>query len=399
MQWFQNIYMNTKTMCNKIVIIGGDFHNTLGVIESFGEKGLKSNVIAYTETSWAYVLKSKYVEKGWICHTEQEIISCLINNFSKQKDKAVIIATNDQSASIIDSHFDELNQLFIIPNTTYPGELHKIMSKEYMSSLAHSVGIDVPKMWVINDGIIPVDVEFPCITKAISSVEGSKENIHICKTKGELTEFLNTKAHCHTIVIQKFIDKEFEFQFLGCSLGHGKEIIIPGRTHIDRPNGIDNTYFLKFDKIEDEFSDLVTKIKEFIIKTGYQGTFSVEFLKDKNDGKSYFTEMNFRNDGNAYCVTSAGTNLPYIYYLYNTNGDYKSEIKKSTVSTTYIVPEFYYFKNMLAGEISFKEWRKNMNLATCCTTYFKNDKLPFIWFLLQIVVHGFNRIKRRISRQ
>ena len=109
--------------------------------------------------------------------------------------------------------------------------------------------------------------------------------------------------------------------------------------------------------------------------------------------------MNFRNDGNAYCVTSAGTNLPYIYYLYNTNGDYKSEIKKSTVSTTYIVPEFYYFKNMLAGEISFKEWRKNMNLATCCTTYFKNDKLPFIWFLLQIVVHGFNRIKRRISRQ
>lgn len=41
----------------------------------------------------------------------------------------------------------------------------------------------------------------------------------------------------------------------------------------------------------------------------------------------------------------AGFNVPYIYYLYNAGGDYKSEIQNSTVKTTYLNPEVSYFSN------------------------------------------------------
>ena len=262
-----------------------------------------------------------------------------------------------------------------------PGSLERKMSKEYMSDLAREVGLDVPRTWMVSDRKVPADIEFPCITKAISSVEGSKKNIKICKKREELEEFLANSEHCPIIQIQKFIIKDFEFQFLGCSMDNGKHIIISGRTHIDRPNGIDNTFFLKFDKVEPEFLDTLSKAKEFIKRVGYSGTFSIEFLKEKSTGKNYFTETNFRNDGNAICQTSAGMNIPYIYYLYYSGGDWQKELSVSTVSTTYLMPEIYYFKCMLKREFSLKEWWRNYRRTTCFITYFKEDSRPF-WYSL-----------------
>lgn len=381
----------------KVLVIGGDHHNTLGVIESLGVKGVFPYVLAITNTSWAYVLKSRYVVDGCVCHNETQIVEWILTKFNDSDHKAVAIATCDLAASILDKNYNQLSPFLILPNTSISGNLANTMSKEYMSSLAREVGLNVPKTWVVTDGSVPHDIEYPCITKAISSVVGTKENICVCRDEESLHRFLSKKAKCPIIQIQKFVDKEYEFQLLGCSMGYGKEILIPGRTHIVRPNGLDNTFFLRFDKIEPEYNSLVEKVITFIKRTGYQGPFSVEFLRDK-DGTSYFTEMNFRNDGNAYCETSAGTNIPYIYYLYNTGGDYQTEIKKSFVKTTYLTPEFYYFKNMMRGEYGIKEWWHNMKITTCYTTYFKDDKKPFFWFLLQVFEHGINALKRKFKK-
>ncbi len=373
-------------MMNRILIVGDDHHNTLGVIESFAEKGLKSDVIILSKHKHSYVLKSKNVERGWLFHRDADVLECMCENFRDSENKTIVIATNDICAVLLDDNYGLLSEFFILPNTNNPGRLSATISKENMSGLARSVGMDVPKTWVVNDANIPEDIEYPCITKAISSVAGSKSNILICQTEQELRQFLSAQNHCPTIQVQKFVDKEYEFQLLGCSLGYGKEILIPGRTNIIRPNGIDNTFFLKFDRIEKRLEPLVANVRTFIEKTGFQGPFSVEFLHDKN-GKDYFTEMNFRNDGNAFCVTKAGFNVPYIYYLYNAGGDYKSEIQNSTVKTTYLNPEVSYFSNFLSGEVGFREWFNNLRKTTCCTTLFKNDVKPFGWFLINGLKH------------
>lgn len=378
----------------EVIIVGVDHHNTLGVIESLGIKGVRSDVVIYSSKSWSYVLKSKYVQSGHICKSEENIIACLLDNYKTENGKKIIIATSDDVAVILDKNHQVLEDYFFLPNTVPSGSLSSKMSKEYMTSLAKRVGLDVPRTWVVEDGTIPRDIEYPCITKAISSVEGSKDNIKVCKSESDLKHFLSNKTHCKTIQIQKYIEKEFEFQFLGCSLDRGNTIIIPGRTHIDRPNGMDNTFFLSFNTYEPELEETVSKVKSFIKETGYSGPFSFEFLRDKNNGKSYFTEMNYRNDGNAVCVTKAGMNIPYIMYLYYSGKDYMEEINHSSIHQVYLLPEFYYFKRMLAGEFGFKEWLSNVKKADVCTTYFKDDKKPFAWFVLQIFDHILDRLRK-----
>lgn len=381
-------------MKNKILIVGGDHHNTLGLIESFAEKHLMVYVIVLTKDSWAYVLKSNNIIKGWVCHNGDDMINIMINQFKDETHKVIVFSTSDETANILDKNTEALSNKFVLPNIINGGNLENVMDKEYMSSLARTKGINVPKTWVIDDGIIPDDIEYPCITKAISSVKGTKSNLRIFREKQELEEFLKTNNRCSIIQIQKYIDKKYEFQFLGCSFDYGKEILIPGRTHIDRPNAIDNTYFLSFDKLEPEYYELKNKIIQFIKEVGYQGLFSVEFLRSK-DNIDYFTEMNYRNDGNAYCATSSGINLPYIYYLYNTGGDYKKEVEESRVVKVFLMPEVYYFRCLLAKEFGLLEWYKNMRKTTCYTTFFKHDIKPFIYFFLLKFVHLFRRLIKR----
>lgn len=362
---------------NKVLVIGADHHNTLGIIESLGQRGIKSYVLIVADVKTSFVLKSKYVVEGWICRYPKDVVEVMLEHFSDKDNKTIVFSSYDDVSSVLDDASERLNPYFILPVSNAPGALQTMMSKEFMSDLARTVGLNVPKTWMITNGQIPSDIEYPCITKAISSLEGGKRNIHICHTKLELEKFLTDSERCPVIQVQKYISKEYEFQFLGCSLNGGEEIIVSGRTHIDRPNGIDNTFFLKFDKVEPEFNDTLAKAKEFVRKTGYTGTFSIEFLKDKNDGKHYFTEMNFRNDGNAICQTSSGINIPYIYYLYYSGADWSSELANSKVKTTYLMPEIYYTKCMLKREFSLKEWWQNYKKTTCFITYFKGDTKPF----------------------
>ncbi len=378
---------------NKVVVVGGDHHNTLGVIESLGQKGLKPYTILYTSNVKCYVPHSKFVASGWSCSTENDLIDCLRKNFNDISEKTVVIATNDIVADILDRHYDELKDFCMIPTIEPTGNLGKVMSKEYMSNLAHEVGLNVPMTWVLKDSIIPNGIEYPVITKAISSVEGSKDNIKVCKSEADLKDFVKEQQECETIQIQRFIDKEYEFQLLGVSLNHGDTVLIPGRTHIYRPNGLDNTFFLYFDKCEPSLQPLIDKAVKFVKKTRYTGPFSIEFLREKSSEMDYFTEMNFRNDGNAYVVTAAGMNIPYIFYLSQTGRDYQKEISHSTIKGTYIVPEFYYFTRLLAREISIKEWWSNMRKADCCTTFFKGDKRAFFWFLIVAVWKRISSVK------
>lgn len=364
----------------KIIVIGSDHHNTLGVVQSLGKKHINASVIILGNNNRSFVLKSKYIENGYICLNKNEVIDCLKNHFSNQKEPSIVISTTDTVASLLDSHYDELHSFLIFPNCKTQGILTRWMNKETMDITAREVGIQVPQSWIVKKGEMLTGVKFPVMTKSISSLEGGKSNIHICRTQEELDQVLRSQNKYPYLQVQQFINKEFEFQFLGCSLNGGEEIIIPGRTHIDRPHGMDNTFFLHYKPLEDSFSELLSKVKSFIKVTGYSGLFSVEFLRDKN-GKDYFLEMNFRNDGNAKCLTVAGINIPYIWYLYNSGGDYKKEIQDSRIHEISFMPEETYFIQMFLREVSIRQYFHDMRIADCYALYDKDDKAPLFYFI------------------
>lgn len=368
----------------EVLVIGGNHQNPLGIIEALAQKGILSNVIIYSNCKWSFVLKSKYIKRSWICHTEDDVLKCIANNFKDKSNKAIVYGCSDDIVSLLNDHLDELNDYLVIPGIPEQGALTSWMDKERMTELAQQLGLHIPPTWIVSRDNIPSDIEYPCVTKSLSSVKNGKTEFHLCSDRNELESFLKEKAHSSTIQVQKFIDKEFEFQYLGCSLNGGEQIIIPGRTHIEVANDFNNITFLKYQEGKVvESPTTLQKSEEFIRTTGYSGLFSIEFMHGK-DGKDYFLEMNFRNDGNGAVVTAAGTNLPYIWYLCQTGGDYQKEIELSTVKETYSCPEDSYFIAMLNGNMSFKTWRNNFKKVTCPITYFKGDTGPF-WALMWLM--------------
>ena len=368
-----------------VIVIGSDHHNTLGVVESLGMAGISPFVIIVSKSKPArsFVLKSKYCQGRGFTASYGQLIDLLCTNFKKGNGKKyVVITTNDQGASLLDNHYDELSEFLILPGTGKQGELEYWMDKIHMIELAKKVGMNVPETITVKKRETIDDFVFPCITKSVSTLKGGKTNIKICKDMESLNKFLSKQTQYDEIQVQRFIDKDFEYQFIGCSINGGEEIIIPGRTHIVRPNGYDNNFHKLYVKNDTSFDTVLTQTRDFIRKTGYSGLFSVEFLRDKS-GVDYFLEMNFRNDGGAICVTASGTNLPHLWYLSLIDKNaYRQTLSSSTFTPVVYTPAVHYFYFMTRGEVPFREWWRNNLKTTQFSTYFRDDPAPF-WYHLK----------------
>lgn len=359
------------------IVVGGDHHNTLGMVRSLGSQGIHPDVFLVKERDRdVKTVISKFINKTLVFTTDQEVVDYL-KQFEFSENKPVLFIGGDSIASCLDNNYDSLKRHYSFFNAH--GNLTQWMNKETMCMLASKVGFNVPEHIVYQLGnSLPDTVKYPCITKAISSIDGSKADTTICQNREQLEDFLSTPNLCNTIQIEKFIEKEIEFQYIGLSLNRGETIVIPGHSHIDRPNGIQNTYYFEYKENDGSFNETLEKTKQFIKETGYSGIFSVEFLRGK-DGTDYFLEMNFRNDGNAICVTDAGYNLPYIWYLYSTGQNYKHYIDGCKSKPVRYCPEYYYTLEYTYGEVPFFTWLKNLLRANSFTEYYPGDSSFWFW--------------------
>ena len=89
--------------------------------------------------------------------------------------------------------------------------------------------------------------------------------------------------------VQKYIDKKMEYQLIGCSLNDGENVIIPGYTRILRQQRNTNTGYLEYAPLSNIQIDM-DKVKSTLKGFGYNGLFSMEFIRDKNDN-DYFLKI------------------------------------------------------------------------------------------------------------
>jgi len=364
---------------NEVIIIGGDHHNTLGVIRGLGKVNIKPYVAIISKKSKnSFVLKSKYVEKGWIFPSEELCLKFIFDNFSNNEYKPILISTSDSATSCLDLNYEKLIKHFFIPNGGSNGALTRLMNKEILCKLALEEGLNIPKSWVCIDDTFINEIKFPCIIKPIKSIMGSKDDIKIVNEKEELKQFYQ-KKNISNYLFQEYLDKEFEFQLIGCSLDGGEEVIIPGYSKIFRSAYNTNTGFLEYklsNSLDKELNIDLDKCKRLIKKCKYTGLFSIEFIKTKEQ-INYFLEINFRNDGNAYAVTAAGVNLPYIFVSH-----FKKKIKMENAlqqnRKIIVMPEFVDFGQVIQHNISFFTWLKDVYKTDCFLVYDKKDLRPFL---------------------
>ncbi len=244
-----------------------------------------------------------------------------------------------------------------------------------MIEMVSNRGVLAPTIW--NLPIDKSNVTFPCITKCFVSSHGGKSDIVILHSKEELDSFLQKNQG--EFFVQAYINKKEEVQLIGCSLRGGEEVIIPGMSKIIRSQPNTNTGFLEYGPLCSFYKDIAERAKLYIRDCQYSGLFSFEIIRDEDD-RIWFLEINFRNDGNAWCVTKSGINLLIIWVKACLGEDYKSEICEP--NHILVMPELQDFKLVLQRRVSFNKWLKDWKRTDFFMEYDKHDKKPFVFAIL-----------------
>ena len=367
-----------------MLVFGGNHHNTLGVLRSLGRRGVRPDLLLVDPDNQGYVSKSRYIDRLYLCATYADALICLKENYQHKSDRTAVICTSDYAIGLVDENRDVLLDKFILPGTRQQGFVGKYMDKNVMAEVAAQAGLILPRTFNTVEGFLPEDVALPCIAKPMRSVDGSKSDICVCYTKEDVVGYNERTLRACELQVQEFVERDFEYQLIGCSINAGENVIIPGVSKIISAAEGSNTGFLRYEHLDGTYP--LEECKSFIRKIGYSGLFSIEFIRDKS-GVDYFMEINFRNDGNSICVTAAGVNLPYIWYLACCGEDYSEEIKE--ISPVYIMPEFDELLRVPKRKLAFSVWVKEMVKADAYMEFDFKDQLPFwnrIGFYVKLIV-------------
>lgn len=373
----------------EVFIIGGDHYNTLGVVRSLGEKGVFSHVLIQGGSNKSFVLKSKYVKDGYVCEDDKE----LLHQLSKVTwgDKPVLFCCSDRALEFVLSHYDELAGFFILPVCRDYRLTVSLLEKSFITDYASHHGVSVPLSWTAKNREIPEDIVYPVITKSLTSLGGSKSDMVVCNNKEDLVKVF-TNHHCDDYQIQQYIDYEKEISILGCVLPDG-EVVFSGCIDKLRTCMIGTSSFAVM--VDNALLGKEKETLEIMLKaTGYSGLFSAEYLL--KDGKYYFLEVNFRNDGNTYVATAAGINLPYIWYSSCCNCNV--EITKGSFPCYFMLDIEDFFARKRNG-ISFCQWNNDRKRVNAFLVFSKQDTKPFKKKVYLYTIERFNAYYNGFKRR
>ena len=338
---------------NIVIVFGNDHTNSVGVIQSLGKVGYRSIGLVYGFKN-DFVKSSKYVDSLITGKDAQDCIVKLLNTDLGYLQKLPIIATCDMAALTLERNANRLKERFLFEYSSN-FSLEYLAKKENQVRMAIEAGFNVPKSWNLNDTKqIPDDIIFPCLIKPLVSCEGAKSDIRVCKTFEELQNNLNTLGFTKNVLLQQYIDRDYEISILGCGLSSGICVIPAIENKLTLyPKYVGLECLANMQALED--GPIKRSIEKLISAAGYVGLFSVEMMHSKEDGKFYFTEINLRNDGAEAFVTKYGANLP-LNHVEDLLG--LSLTKQREFHPGYYIWEMHHLSSLMCRDISIITWLK-----------------------------------------
>ncbi len=355
----------------KVIIIGDASHNTLSAVRSFGEAGIGQVLVLVAVDDPLFVHKSKYL-RGDSLRRVGSLDECdaVLAELVAAMPGATLMTTFDAAAEWVDAREPQLSRSFRTP--CRGRQLGPLFNKAAQCRLALECGLDVPRSVVYERGdpLSSLPVGFPLLTKPLVSSLGEKGDIHICRDMAELEAALAEHSHCRKFLLQQFIEKEYEIDAVGVSTDEG--VVMGGAVHKYRhwPPLVGAGAYGVFERM-DTFNVDVAKVEAFLVRSGYHGPFSVEFLHTK-DGRNYFMEVNFRNEGLAYASTCAGANLHALYV------DPTRKINWRKFRRTYMMNYSIDLLYVKEGRLSLWRWVRDLLRTRCFINICFHDLGPVL---------------------
>lgn len=375
-----------------IVFCEEHHYNPLGVVRSLGEYGIHPSVVGYGGGVHV-VCKSKYVKEAHHVKTVEQGYKLILEKFKNPKQKVFIITCDDRTTQYLDERYDELKDYFYFNNAGKNGRVTYYMDKNNINVLAEKYGLKVPKAYVVKKGEVREDIEYPVITKAITSNTGAwKKDVFVCQNAEELKAAYG-KIKSDTLLLQHYIEKTNELCIDGFSVSQGKDVFFAISSLYNY--NIPGKYAFDYTSQNPKDKNLTDILSAMMREIGFEGIFSIEFLIDKRQEKN-FMEINFRNSTWSYTATKAGMNLPVNWakgMIYNKIPDsIYQPIREGGIRT---LAEFDDFKTRVAGKkIGIREWFRIARKADCLLFYNKEDNKPF-WISFFDKFNRFKRLKRK----
>ena len=100
---------------HRFIILGDGHFNTLGMIRSLGEVGLRPDVVL-VEHGHTAVSASKYIRHLHLVETYEAGLEYIISTYSKEKEKPIMLIGSDKIIAVINRNYNRLiNILFSMP--------------------------------------------------------------------------------------------------------------------------------------------------------------------------------------------------------------------------------------------------------------------------------------------
>jgi len=364
---------------SSVIILGNDHTNTLGLVQSAAMVGYEVYAAVWGLKT-GMVKRSRYLSKKILGgQNANECVERILNTSFPDNNPIPILCSCDGAALAVERYKTDLAPRFICEHTNGAYSINELQEKSLQVALATKAGFNVPESFIVIDihdiEERRVKITFPCIFKALKSVEGDKGDLTICSDYNELHEKAKlTLRKTPRILVQQYIERDYEISILGCGLNNGECVIPCVEDKLTLfPKNVGLECLARIKPLENV--DVIDCISELIRITGYVGLFSVEMMHSKTDDKFYFTEINLRNDGAQSFIRKYGINLPLIHIKDLRNEPWQLD---DNFNPGYYLWEIHHFYSMLHRDIAFGTWFKEIIKAKGGLVFEWKDLKPFI---------------------
>lgn len=356
-----------------VIVMSIEHYNPLSLIRSLGMNQIAPIYIAIKGKD-RIASSSRYVSLAHYVDTIEEAYELLLDRYGNEEKAPFVLTGDDVTISLLDKHYDELKDRFLVFNAGKAGRINQFMDKFAILELAKKHGLPTLDTVVVDRGIIPENISYPIITKSISPVIGGwKSDVHICENEDDLKNAF-ASIRSEKVLIQKYVDKKNEYTLEGFCVDHGNSTCIPISITY---NYLLKGYYSPYFTVKDADNETVNEALAAMFKEiGFEGIFEVEFIMD-NDGTLYFSEINFRNSPWSY--PSAFLEMPIPYYWLESMLKHEVTLKKVPVPKgfTGMNEPVDYEKRVNGRMISQAQWLYEFKSANVTFYYDKDDPEPY----------------------
>ena len=340
---------------NKVILIGGKHHNGLGLVRSFGRMGIKPYGIIVDEGEGVdFVKYSKYWADVKEVGDDRKALELLLRGFGKEKAKPVVIPWSDGAAEIIDKNYDILSEKYILPSIQgKQGRIAELMDKQKQIAFAQKLGLEMlPTRLVTIEELDSFAVEKPVFLKPVSSLEGSKKEMYICRDTQELSKAVEElrEKKLERVLVQDYLQHRQEFVINGgVSSKHCSFTVLSNIRQWPPQRGVGSFSVTAADKSTLSYcAKVLRKLQAY----GYSGPVDIEFFV--SGGKRYINEINWRSGGRNFISKVSGVESAYIYYCDVTGRE--SDCPRVGRTRFYIMDEATDIKNIFKGNVKAVKW-------------------------------------------